>query len=310
MQQWNQTASIEISIVQGVQSLRELLRGLLNIGLKGGGFAHWGQNIDWAHESRGSSYPRYAQWRQIYAKMSNNFTSRTFENGLSSRWNLTTPTPPTEWFAPWVRSLYLDLLGHSPENENVVLSQVESLRNGRLSRDVINQFLTSQEYCYARGYWMYKHFLDREPELGARESRGNQFMQGYSYQTMISDFCNSPEFKARHPLPKEFMKYLYYKILSRKNDPEVNDAAGFQYHLSSINNGTLTINVISGFLRSLEYAYIMANEYFVKFLRRTHQPSPESSHVKKITSGIPLQEVIKDILCSQEYINLAKNRHQ
>jgi hypothetical protein len=242
--------------------------------------------------------------------MSNNFTSRTFENGLSSRWSLTTPTPPTEWFAPWVRSLYLDLLGRSPENENVVQFQVESLRNGRLPRDVVNQFLTSQEYCYARGYWMYKYYLDRDPEPGARESRGNQFMQGYSYQTMISDFCNSPEFKARHPLPKEFVRYLYYKILSRKNDPEVNDAGGFQYHVSAINKGTPTINVINGFIKSLEYAYIMANEYFVKFLRRTHQPSPTSTHVQKITSGTPLQEVIKDILCSQEYINLAKSRHQ
>ena len=134
-------------------------------------------------------------------------------------------------------------------------------------------------------------------------------MQGYSYQLMISDFCNSPEFKARHPLPKEFLKYLYYKILGRKNNPEVNDAGGFQYHLSVINKGTPTINVINGLLISLEYAYVMTNEYFVKFLRRTHQSSPTSIHVQKITNGTPLQEVIKDILCSQEYINLAKSRH-
>ena len=91
MQRWNPTCSVEISILQGVRKLPDLLGGHLNIGLKGGGYAHWGQHIEWAHTSHGSVYPGYLKWRQIYAKMSSNFTVRTFENALSLRWNLTTP---------------------------------------------------------------------------------------------------------------------------------------------------------------------------------------------------------------------------
>ena len=215
---------------------------------------------------------------------------------------------PAEWFGPWIRSLYQDLLGRPPENENVVQAQVDGLRKGRSPKDVVNQFLTSQEYCYARGYWMYKYFLDREPEPGAREARGQQFMQGMPFQTMIVEFCESPEFKMKHPVPKEFVRSLYYKILSRRQDPEVYDQAGFQHQVSAINSGTPTKDIINNFLRSLEYAYITANEYFVKFLRREHTPSPQSSHVIKIMSGAPLQEEIKDIVCSEEYINRAVSR--
>lgn len=214
-----------------------------------------------------------------------------------------------EWFSYWIRSLYHDLLGRPPENENAVQTQVVSLRGGRPPGDVVNQFLTSEEFCYARAYWMYKHFLERDPEPGAREARGHQFMQGYPFQTMIAEFCESPEFKMKHPVPKEFVRFLYYKILSRWQDPELHDSIGFQHQIFAINNGTLTIDIIHNFLRSLEYAYVTANEYFVKFLRRNHEPSPESGHVKKIMNEVPLQEVIKDILCSEEYIIGARSRH-
>jgi hypothetical protein len=143
-----------------------------------------------------------------------------------------------EWFGSWVCSLYHDLLSRPPENENAVQAQVVSLRSGRPPRDVVNQFLTSQEYCFGRSYWMYQYFLDREPEPRAREARGHQFMQGYPFQALIAEFCESPEFKIKHPAPIEFIRFLYYKILSRQNDPEVNDPGGFQHQIAAINNGT------------------------------------------------------------------------
>ena len=112
-----------------------------------------------------------------------------------------TPTS-NDWKAPWVRSLYKDLLGRPPENDFVVQAQVDGLNGGRPPRDVVTQFLTSEEYCYGYGYWIYKHFLDREPEPGAREGRGRQLMQGYPMQSLILDFCESPEFKMKHPFQK------------------------------------------------------------------------------------------------------------
>jgi FAD binding domain len=91
MQQWNQTCTVEISIVQGVQGLRQLLNELFRMGFTRGGLPHWGQELDLGVQGHGSLYRQYAAWRRIYAKMSKNFTARTFENELSSLWNLTTP---------------------------------------------------------------------------------------------------------------------------------------------------------------------------------------------------------------------------
>jgi FAD/FMN-containing dehydrogenase len=95
MQQWNQTCSVEISVVQGVQGLYELLSELFRMGFERGGLPHWGQELDLGVQGYGRLYPRYAQWRQVYAKMSNYFSARTFENELSSRWKITTPDGPS-----------------------------------------------------------------------------------------------------------------------------------------------------------------------------------------------------------------------
>ncbi len=91
MQQWNQTCAVEISVVQGVQGELPLLTNILDMVYQYSGIPHWGQLIDLNVHGHGSIYPRYAQWRQVYANMSNNFTTRTFENALSSRWQLTSP---------------------------------------------------------------------------------------------------------------------------------------------------------------------------------------------------------------------------
>jgi FAD/FMN-containing dehydrogenase len=91
MQQWNQTCAVEISVVQGVQNEEQLLAEILNMVYRYGGLPHWGQLIDLGTQGNGSLYPGYSQWRQVYGRFSNNFTTRTFENAMSVRWHLTTP---------------------------------------------------------------------------------------------------------------------------------------------------------------------------------------------------------------------------
>jgi FAD/FMN-containing dehydrogenase len=92
MQQWPQTCSIEISTIQGVTGLPELLASLYRIGYERGALPHWGQLLDLdGLQGQGSRYPKYTAWRRVYKTLSNNFRARTFENSLSSRWKLTTP---------------------------------------------------------------------------------------------------------------------------------------------------------------------------------------------------------------------------
>lgn len=99
MQHWPETCCVEISVLQGVQNELELMSSLLSLAYQHGGLPHWGQMIDQGVSvpSGGAAlHPGYAAWRDVYAKMSSNFTIRTFENALSVRWNLTTPPPPPE----------------------------------------------------------------------------------------------------------------------------------------------------------------------------------------------------------------------
>jgi len=91
MEQWSQTCSVELSVVQGVQGELELLTAILDKVYQFGGLPHWGQIIDRDVQGQGTIYPRFSQWKQVYARLSNNFANRTFENALSSRWKLTTP---------------------------------------------------------------------------------------------------------------------------------------------------------------------------------------------------------------------------
>ena len=91
MQQWAQTCSVEISTLGGVTGELALLTRILDMMYKSRGLPHWGQMIDLNVQGHGNLYPGYQKWRRVYQRMSNNFTTRTFENALAVRWQLTTP---------------------------------------------------------------------------------------------------------------------------------------------------------------------------------------------------------------------------
>ena len=94
MQQWGQTCAVEVSTGAGVDGLLGLLTYILELMYRYGGIPHWGQLIDLnGLPGHGSIYSRFQEWRDVYGRMSNNFTVRTFENDLSTRWQLTSPPP-------------------------------------------------------------------------------------------------------------------------------------------------------------------------------------------------------------------------
>jgi len=90
MQQWPQTYSVEVSTLPGITGEWELLGDMLDLMYAFDGLPHWGQLLDIGQQrGYGDLYPNYRNWQQIYASLSNNFATRTFENALSSRWQLT-----------------------------------------------------------------------------------------------------------------------------------------------------------------------------------------------------------------------------
>lgn len=89
MQQWPQTCSVEISAISGVLYVDALMDIIYKIGIETLALPHWGQQIDIRSVTHASRYPGYLEWRQVFARMSNNFTRLTFANQLSDRWGLT-----------------------------------------------------------------------------------------------------------------------------------------------------------------------------------------------------------------------------
>lgn len=63
---------------------------IYKIGIETLALPHWGQQIDLRSVTHASRYSGYLQWRQVFARMSNNFKRLTFANQLSDRWGLTT----------------------------------------------------------------------------------------------------------------------------------------------------------------------------------------------------------------------------
>ena len=92
MQQWDRTCCIEVAVVQGVNGLLPLVTELYNLALQHGGLPHWGQLLDLGRTDDATKYPRYDDWIQVYGRLSQNFSARTFSNKLSERWKLTIPS--------------------------------------------------------------------------------------------------------------------------------------------------------------------------------------------------------------------------
>jgi hypothetical protein len=91
MQQWNQTCSVEVATLPGIHGVFALLSDMLDLMRAHGGVPHWGQLLDLNSQGHAGIYPNFPKWREVYGSLSNNFTTRTFENDLSVRWQLTLP---------------------------------------------------------------------------------------------------------------------------------------------------------------------------------------------------------------------------
>ena len=210
----------------------------------------------------------------------------------------------------WIKYLYNDFLRRIP-SEQEIADKIGNLQNGSGIVGLADIFLFSQEFCTIIVNDLYKQLLDRIGDPGGVSFWVNFLtkprMPGipvsispYPIQEIIVGFCDSTEYKSKHPVPNEFVRSLYLKILGR--EPEPGAVQG-----SPIHAGKNTADLIRDFLRSEEYAVYRSTHFYRRLLHRESELEP-SGHARAIQNGEPLQNVVRRFITSEEYMAKATSR--
>jgi len=226
-------------------------------------------------------------------------TSSVAGPNLDDPWPL--PYTPVDL---WIKFLYVDLLNRNP-TQTEINNWLRFIIDGGNLTSVADGFLRSQEYCTIVANSFYNQFLDRSADPSGLVFWAMKLQNGARIQDVIVGFCNSDEYKSKHPVPNQFVESLYNKLLGRHSDPN-----GLQFWINQITSGkNTTAQVIDpGFLRSEEYASQRATECYPKFLGRNPDPTGLQFWVQKIQNGLSLQEITKGFVTSEEYKSRCQNR--
>lgn len=117
-------------------------------------------------------------------------------------------------------------------------------------------------------------------------------------QDVVVGFCDSVEYKQKHPVPNEFVRSLYNNLLGREPEPGAVEN-------NPIHSGKSTTDVIRAFLLSEEYAKRVCEGYYQMYLSRRSDEGGLRGWANLVEHGLSLQQVIKGFVTSDEYINRA-----
>jgi V8-like Glu-specific endopeptidase len=204
-------------------------------------------------------------------------------------------TRATEKERDWITALYADLLARQPDQQGLDF-WVAQRQSGASTRDVVQGFLRSSEYCTIATSRIYVEILDRQPDDPGLKHWTDQLGRGVPRHDILVGFLDSPEYRNNHPVPDHFVESLYGKLLGRVSDP-----AGRQHWINVLDSGTSTAEVIRSFLFSPEYCTQRITELYAFLLGRGPDANGLAHWVAIMTSGTPFQEIQHGFLESPEY---------
>ena len=213
------------------------------------------------------------------------------------RWS---PPPPPPQI--WIRFLYLDLLNRVPDDGGFNY-YANLINNGTNIGAIVESFLRSLEYCNIVTNSLYNKYLERQSDPGGLQYYSNMLSNGTPIQNVIISICDSPEFKNKYPVPYEFTRALYNKILERAPEPGAVEN-------TSLLHGVTTTEYIRRFLTSSEYASKMVTSYYNKYLGRAPEPEWDdvNREIARLLQNESLQQIIKGFLISDEYLERSNVR--
>ena len=207
--------------------------------------------------------------------------------------------PNIESVKRWLRSLYLDLLNREPDQGGLNF-YIDVLYKTMNKDEIVESILRSQEYGTIVTNSLYQKYLERQSDSSGLEYWRNILSNGTPIQNVIVGFCDSPEFKNKYPVPYEFTRALYNKILERP--PEGGAAEN-----NPLLHGVTTTDYIRRFLTSSEYSSKVITSYYNKYLGRAPERGPVEGEIPR-TQNESIQQIIKGFLVSNEYYERSLKR--
>jgi RNA polymerase sigma-70 factor, ECF subfamily len=205
-------------------------------------------------------------------------------------------TPKDMPNAAWIRALYVDLLGEPPTPRHLN-RWLTAARCGATHRDIGRAVLRTREYAGAQITFLYQTLLDRDPDPEGLEAWTTSLQSGTALQDIIASFCDTFEYKSRHPVASAFVESLYERLLRRGSDPD-----GKAARLAALRKRASTLSVIRTFLCSAEYCAQRVVEVHTRLLGREPGHREITERAVALMHGAPLQDLVLDLATSAEYL--------
>jgi hypothetical protein len=168
----------------------------------------------------------------------------------------------------FVRGLYQDLFGRSPDTEGLT-DWLDSLSAGVSRLDVATALWETPEHRGIQVDGFYQQFFGREADAGGRQFWINAMLGGMSEETVMASFMTTVEYQILNPSDESFVIAVYADLFARAPD-----AADQDFWVNALATGQLTQGDVAQMLVDTRERHLqLVDSYYEDFLNR--QPDSE-----------------------------------
>jgi hypothetical protein len=199
----------------------------------------------------------------------------------------------------FVASAYGLLLNRYPDPGAV--SWVNLMNNGDSAPGVVLGIEGSTEYLSEQVAAMYKHYLQRPPDVAGQQAWTSFLLAGGTFEEVAAEFTSTQEYYVlRGGTNQGFITGVYADVLSRYA-PSNGEIAGWE---TALDNGLSRLNVALAFLTSQEYRNNLVEADYETFLLRLADSDGLAAWVNALNAGATDQQVLAQIFGSPEGFQL------
>ncbi|HEV8144793.1 MAG TPA: DUF4214 domain-containing protein [Bryobacteraceae bacterium] len=204
----------------------------------------------------------------------------------------------------FVRQIYTDVLGRLPDRASSAM-WVTFLQNGGARIQIASALTSSQEYRKLLVDQVYSDYLNRPPAQDELNFWLAWLQQGATDDQLRAQVLSSDEFfRNSGGTNDQFLNQLFLKVLGVPIDRLA--LASFNQLLSQ---GTPRVTVVSTILTSLAAEQRKVEQWCVRFLRASADPTLLANYSAALKAGATDEQIIDLILGSDAYYAFATHGH-